>query len=42
MADNFGPLWTRYDVNEENFLDIDRMPAFLRTLCGNTEACIGL
>jgi hypothetical protein len=32
----------KYDVNEEKFLDIDRMPAFLRSLCGNAEACIGL
>jgi len=38
----FPELWARYDVNEEGHLDLDRMPQFLRTICGNTEACIGL
>ena len=42
IAENFEPLWHKYDVKEEGFLDIDRMPAFLRSICGNAEACIGL
>ena len=42
IKENFESLWTRYDVNEDGFLEIDRMPAFLRALCGNAEACIGL
>lgn len=42
LKTSFPDLWKKYDVNEEGFLDIDRMPAFLRTICGNTEACIGL
>merc|ERR1712178_604063 len=32
ITENFDPLWAKYDVNEEGFLDIDRMPAFLRSL----------
>ena len=39
---NFSELWSRYDVNEEGQIDVDRMPQFLRTFCGNTEACVGL
>ena len=42
ITENFNPLWKKYDVNEEGFLDVDRMPAFLRSMCGNAEACIGL
>ena len=42
IASNFDPLYAKYDVKEEGFLDIDRMPAFLRSICGNAEACIGL
>ena len=42
LKELFPAMWARYDVNGEGFLDIDRMPQFLRTICGNTEACIGL
>ena len=42
IAETFEPLYAKYDVNEEGFLDIDRMPAFLRSICGNAEACLGL
>merc|ERR1712146_127839 len=42
LKDVFPALWARYDVNDEGFLDIDRMPQFLRTACGNNEACLGL
>lgn len=42
LKTSFPELWAKYDVNEEGFLDIDRMPQFLRTICGNTEACAGL
>ena len=38
----FPKAWERYDVNEEGKIEIDRMPIFLRHICGNTEACIGL
>jgi hypothetical protein len=42
LKTQFNELWDRYDVNEDGHLDIDRMPQFLRTFCGNNEACIGL
>ena len=35
-------VWGKYDVNEEGKLDIDMMPAFLRSICGTNEACVGL
>jgi len=38
----FPAAWTRYDVNEEGKIEVDRMPAFLRSICGNAEACAGL
>ena len=42
IKDEWPALWKRFDVNEDGFLDIDRMPIFLRQLCGVTEACLGL
>ena len=39
---NFPAAWARYDVNEEGKIEADRMPIFLRHICGNTEACIGM
>jgi len=42
LAENFPALWARFDVNEEGKVEIDRMPQFLRQICGNAEACIGL
>jgi len=42
LNENFGPLWAKYDVNEEGRIEIDRMPTFLRTLCGSAEGCLGL
>ena len=42
VKSNFDELWGRYDVNEEGQIDIDRMPQFLRTFCGNNEQCLGL
>lgn len=42
IASEFPALWTRFDVNEEGKIEVDRMPAFLRSICGNTEACLGL
>ena len=38
----FPALWTRFDVNEEGRIEIDRMPQLLRSICGNAEACLGL
>ena len=38
----FPALWTRFDVNEEGRIEIDRMPQLLRSICGNSEACLGL
>ena len=38
----FPNAWTRYDVNEEGKIELDRMPIFLRYVCGNNEGCIGL
>ena len=42
LKTEFENLWKRFDVNEEGKLEIDRMPMFLRQICGNTEACVGL
>ena len=42
LKESFEDLWGKYDVMEEGILDIDRMPQFLRTICGNNEACGGL
>ena len=42
LASTFDPLWKRFDVNEEGKIEIDRAPVFLRQICGNAEACIGL
>jgi len=38
----FEPLWRKYDVLEDGKVDIDRMPVFLRQMCGSAEGCIGL
>ena len=38
----FPALWARFDVNEEGRIEIDRSPVFLRQICGNNEACVGL
>ena len=38
----FPALWQRFDVNEEGKIEIDRAPVFLRQICGNAEACVGL
>ena len=42
LDENFPAIWARFDVNEENKVEIDRMPQLLRMVCGNNEACIGL
>jgi len=42
LNENFPAAWKRYDVNEEGKIELDRMPIFLRHICGNTEACIGM
>jgi len=42
VNENFPAAWKRYDVNEEGKIELDRMPIFLRHICGNTEACIGM
>ena len=42
VESNFPKAWDRYDVNEEGKIELDRMPIFLRHICGNTEACIGM
>ena len=39
---HFGELWAKYDVNEEGRVEIDRMPTFLRAMCGSAEGCLGL
>ena len=38
----FPALWARFDINEEGKIEIDRMPQLLRSICGNSEACLGL
>ena len=35
----FKEKWARFDVNEDGFIDVDRMPQLLRSICGNAEAC---
>lgn len=42
LNENFASIWAKYDVNEEDRVEIDRMPMFLRAICGNAEACAGL
>ena len=42
VKNSFEELWRRYDVNEDGFLEIDRMPMFLRNFCGSAEGCAGL
>ena len=42
LKDLFPALWERFDVNEEGRIEIDRAPVFLRQICGNAEACVGL
>ena len=42
LGNEFERLWNRYDVNEEGKIEIDRAPVFLRQICGNAEACVGL
>ena len=42
LAENFPAAWERYDVNGEGKIEVDRMPIFLRHICGNVEGCIGL
>ena len=42
IAAQFPALWTRFDVNEEGKIEVDRMPQLLRSICGNAEACLGL
>merc|ERR1712139_43299 len=42
LAANFPALWARFDVNEEGKIEIDRMPQLLRSICGNSESCLGL
>ena len=42
VASQFPALWTRFDVNEEGKIEVDRMPQLLRSICGNAEACFGL
>lgn len=42
LNENFEALWNKYDVNEEGRVEIDRMPMFLRAICGSAEACAGL
>merc|ERR1711934_913494 len=32
---NFKELWSKYDVNEEGRVEIDRLPIFLRAFCGS-------
>jgi len=42
LNENFANLWAKYDVNEEGRVEVDRMPMFLRAMCGSAEGCLGL
>jgi len=42
LGEHFDAVWSKYDVNEEGKIEVDRAPMFLRTICGNAEACAGL
>lgn len=42
LNEHFADTWAKYDVIEEGKVEVDRMPMFLRTICGNAEACAGL
>jgi hypothetical protein len=38
----FPTYWKKYDVNDDGKIEVDRMPVFLKSVCGNAEACFGL
>ena len=38
----FPTYWAKYDVNEDGKIEVDRMPVFLKSICGNAEACYNL
>ena len=42
VEDNFKTYWAKYDVNGEGKIEVDRMPVFLRSVCGSAEGCAGL
>ena len=42
VEENFPTYWKKYDVNDDNKIEVDRMPVFLKSICGNSEACYGL
>ena len=42
VDEQFPTMWAKYDVNTEGKIEVDRMPVFLKSVCGNTEACFNL
>lgn len=42
LGEHFETDWAKYDVNEEGKIEVDRAPMFLRTICGDSVACMGL
>lgn len=42
VDEKLGKLWPHYDVNNDGFVDVERVPPLLRQLIGEVEASIGL
>ena len=42
LKENFDTLWKRLDVNEDGFVEVQRMPVFLRQIVGVLERQFGL
>ena len=42
IAPRFNQIWSHFDVNSDGFLEVERMPQFLRMLVGEVEASFGL
>jgi hypothetical protein len=36
LGEHFAETWTHFDVNNDNLVEVERMPQFLRYLLGNS------
>ena len=34
-GDRFGDIWNHFDINQDGFVEVERMPQFLRMYLGN-------
>ena len=42
VGGRFASIWSHFDVNNDGFLEVERMPQFLRMLIGEVETNNGL